>query len=383
MSGIEQRLREAYQDGAEAVRPGSIRPAALLQPVRKQASARRRFATFAPLAAAVAVVAVVIGVLAVPRPPARQSAVPLPPTAAGQPRYLAVVQLSESSATSLTVQTAGTGHVTGTVPAPHGQTWESVAATGSDTEFIAAAGTSCTTYLYILTLSGSGQPATVTPMDMVIGARLAGERSLAASADGRTIGYAAAPCISSGKTVNPVMSVGVVSARGTRRQWSLPAGMFPSSVSLSADGSKLAYIDHVPPDGPGAAWLLPISAPSGKAHAVSRKLKAATSTSSVQSIALSPDGTTAYVLAAAGIGPNTLTLTAQQAAAGALPLTLHSWGNVPVILTPTVTAGGGQLLVWGIYRPIQHGFQVDPASGRTTSLAVYVPPGEVPLVIAW
>jgi len=45
-----------------------------------------------------------------------------------------------SAPSRLVVQAAGTRHVLGFVPARHGTHWESVAATGSSTTFVAAAG---------------------------------------------------------------------------------------------------------------------------------------------------------------------------------------------------------------------------------------------------
>jgi hypothetical protein len=90
----------------------------------------------------------------------------------------------DSAPSRVVVQAAGTRHVLGFVPAPHGTHWESVAATGSSTAFLAAAGSrgsNCAIRLYTLTLTASGKPAGLRPLNAP---KIPGQlTSLAASAN--------------------------------------------------------------------------------------------------------------------------------------------------------------------------------------------------------
>ena len=339
-----------------------------------------------PLAAAAAVAAVIAGAVAVPH--LLRSASPAPVTLSpvpGAPPFVVLQPYSGGSAVSrLVVQAAGTRHVLGFVSAPRGTRWESVAATGSSTIFVAAAGSSgrdCAVRLYTLTLTANGKPAGLEPLRALrIPGRLTG---LAASSDGRTVAYGSVPCTA----VRASATIGVI-ADGALRQWTLPPETSPGSVSLSADGSELGYVG-LPPGGTtltrplaaAAAWILPASSPPGSALARSRKVFAARDRLDLVSAILSGDGRTMYVASESPSRlPGRLTLAAYRTADGALLRTLHTWDHAQGY-EPGMAVGGNQLLIWAIYQPST--FQVDLATGRAKPFWVYTPAGEFPEALAW
>jgi hypothetical protein len=155
MSGIEDLLREAYQDAARTVQPKRVRQLAL----PPAAEPRRRSHALVPLVAAAAVVAAIAVAVAVPRLLAVRPAHNIPAVSAA-PRFVVLLPYYGGNVSKLAVQAAGTRHVIGQVPAPHGTSWASVAATGTSTTFVAAATTSgtshCVTMFYTLTLGPGG-----------------------------------------------------------------------------------------------------------------------------------------------------------------------------------------------------------------------------------
>ncbi len=391
MSGIEDLLRDAYQEAARSVRPEHVRPAVVLPGPRDQRRSggirgRRQWTTFVPLAAAAAVAAVIGGTVAVPHllrnagpGPVTSPAIPgAPPFVVLQPYFG-----GDSAPSRLVVQAAGTRHVLGFVPAPHGTHWESVAATGSRTTFVAAAGSrgsNCAIRLYTLTLTASGKPAGLRPLNAP---KIPGQlTSLAASADGQMVAYGSVQC--SGP--RSPGTIGVV-AGGTVRRWNMPQNTSPASVSLTADGTELGYAELpyppallAPVHGTAGAWIMPTSSPPGSVLAHSRRVFAARGSGDVVSAVLSPDGTTMYVAAESSRQPNRLTLAAYRPADGALLRTLHTWENAQGYV-PGLAIGGSQLLIWAIYQPST--FQVDLASGTVKPFWVYTPAGEFPEAVAW
>jgi hypothetical protein len=92
--------------------------------------------------AAAAVAVVIAAAVAVPHLLRSTSPVPVISAVPGAPPFVVLQPYfgGDSAPSRLVVQAAGTPHVLGFVPAPHGTRWESVAATGSSTTFVAAAG---------------------------------------------------------------------------------------------------------------------------------------------------------------------------------------------------------------------------------------------------
>jgi hypothetical protein len=194
----------------------------------------------------------------------------------------------------LAIQPTGTKRVTALISPPHGSfIWDAVTAT-SGTTFIA-----------------------VPP--------------LAASQDGYRIAYVVEN--------NGVTTLNVITG-STARHWMVPAmgglgstGLMPGDLSLTADGSELAFITFRVADtvGPvraaGTVWLLPVSSAPG-------------------------------------------TLSAYSTADGALLRTVHTWTGVPdaSAVEPGMSVSGSQLLVWGLG---DTAYQVDTVSGATKPVWVY------------
>ena len=223
------------------------------------------------------------------------------PEVSGSPPFAVVL-----TAGVLAVENAQTQHLEALVPPPRGMSWGSVSAAGSGTTFVADAspvGSVCGDRFYILTLSASGKPTGLRPMDLPpLSGRLETWTSLAASQNGRMIAYAMLAC-----TTNTIQSIVVITGT-VRRQWSLPPDANPTSMTLSADGSELRFVDSSAEElGPpavsytGAAWVLSTGARPGSAFSRGRKIYHDSNGTAV-SIALSGDGRTAYVTANAGPG---------------------------------------------------------------------------------
>lgn len=383
MSGIEDLLRDAYHEAAQSVSPERVRSAPVLPPAPRgrrsgAVRGRPRWRAFAPLAAAAAVAAVIGGVVAVPQLLRSTTPAPVVSAVPGAPPFVVVQPYYGGDPSRLVVQAAGTRHVEGSVAAPHGTSWESVAATGNSTTFVAAAGSrgsNCTARLYTLTLTASGKPAGLRPLNApAISGQLT---SLAASSDGRTIAYAAVHCSAPLTPATIAVAVG-----GTVRQWTVPDYALPTGVSLSADGSELGYAEnggsqlaHL-----HSAWILPTTSPPGSLLAHSRKVFAAGASTTEVSAVLSGDGKTMYIATESGRQPYPVTLAAYRSADGALLRTLHTWANAQGY-PPGLTIGGSQLLIWAIYQPST--FQVDLASGSAKPFWVFTPAGEFPEDVAW
>jgi hypothetical protein len=214
VSGIEDLLRDAYQDAAQTVRPERIQPLVPLPPLR----AGRKFGAFVPLAAAAAVVVAIAGAVAVPRLLYSTRTSPAPATTS-HPPFIVTLPYYGTATAKLVVQAAGTQHVEAFVSPPRGTQWEAVAATGSSTTFVAAATSDyCTTRLYTLTLSADGKRTTLSPMGWKISGHLVTATSLAASADSRTIGYATASCGNPVPDLDPPMAGGPYQLVAFRRR---------------------------------------------------------------------------------------------------------------------------------------------------------------------
>lgn len=287
MNSLEDRLREAYREAAQTVRPETIRDlaglpglpgrTAVTSPGARRPHARR-VQLAAPLAAAAAIAVIVVtAAVAVPRIwPGRTAG----GGAVAQPGYVAAVVQGRDGSTALEVISTATGQVLGRIVAPRPSLhFISVAALGSDRRFVAEAGATnnhknargCGAWLYQFRLTAQGQPSALTPLDVPEVAGWPVPMALAASADGNTVAYTTARC-----TEDPdpgdraVGHVGVISLRSaTVRTWGFkfPAG--PTSLSLSADGRLLSFVSD-PSDGGHAgsmefnsAWVLPTSSAPG------------------------------------------------------------------------------------------------------------------------
>lgn len=393
MSSIEDLLRDAYQDAARTVVPDSIRPDVLHQAPRVQ----RRLNRFAPLAAALAVAVLAAGVVLTPHllPGHRKSA---GTGAAGTPPFVVVLPYYGTATGPLAVQAAGTRHVTARVAPPPGRFWAGIAATGSETRFIAAAtdGRICETLLYSLTVSASGR-ATVTQLRAIIVGRLDATTSLAASANGSVIAYASQPCSAQRMPAAQSVRLGAISlGRGIWQRTLAPAEA-PVNLSLSADGTLLSYVTrstfiwgkavsgnagHAP-----GAWLVPLGTvaagtlPSGILPP-GHEIFTGSSRGTPVAGSLSADGQTIYLMTQSSPSRNlpSLVLAAYRTSNGTRERILHIWRSV-VPVDPALTRGGDHLLAWGITQPGT--YRIDLPAGRLTTFWVLTPDGESPEALAW
>jgi hypothetical protein len=300
MSNLEDRLRDAFRADAETVRPQTI-PGPPARPVRPGRRALRRAGSplaraVAPLAAAAAVAAVAVGVgLAaallpghghpgpgasgsspsrlrgltghpvspdatggpVPSPvlgPAASRGVLTSPPASGTPRFYVTVSIAPGGADSLVVRDTATGKIVSRLDPPSGTVFKTVAAPAGDRTFVTpvASSSGCTSQLYQFQLSSQGQPGPLVPLHITVPGNYSEFGDLAVTPDGRTIAYATYLC---GRGVG---EVGVIKlATGHVTVWTTSGPLLPAGLSLSADGSLLAY-DMLP-----GARILNTSAPPG------------------------------------------------------------------------------------------------------------------------
>jgi hypothetical protein len=385
---LEDRLRDAYQSAARAVRPETIRPGVQHRraaPTRRTARLRRRPSLFAPLAAAAAVVAIVGTAIAVPNLVAgsshRARAVVTAPATTSTPPFIVEIAGAPGGGSRLAIQQAGTRRVTALILPPRGAfAWDAIAAT-SGTTFIAAATTFSghvyTSALYQLRLSAKGKLSHLTRLQSGIPGQVS---ALAASQNGHRIAYT---LVSADKGIT---TLNVITGATTRR-WAVPSADGPGStgltdqLSFTADGSELGFTTFTSADNraraAGTMWLLPVSSAPGSATARSHKVTAGPPGSAPFSGAVSADGQTMYVLSIPTAIPSSrhsddpvsVTLSAYSTADGALLRTVHTWTDISgmVISIPAMTIGGSQLLVWGIGST----YQIDPASGAIKPVWVY------------
>ena len=352
MTSLEDRLREAYRTVTDTVREDEL-PG--LDGRRARTRRRDRFSAFAPLAAAAAVVIAIVASVAVPKlagspgPPAAPAA---PGPGAGTPPFVLIMNKADSHGNvgPLVVVSAATGRVTGKVPAPRkGTTWYDVALTGSGTTFVLAAtpsrGGSCNpSYLYTLTLSASGAPASLKPWtDPVVPLEIT---SITASADGGALAFVADQCRGGDQ------EIGFIRGR-TMKTWLTPG--FAGFLSLSADGSMLGYAESDFGQG-GTARVLDTRFAPGSATAASKIMYTYPADGREPVVTLGAGGTTMYVSWITG--RDSFHLTGFRIGSSGVQGTLFRRtlpGGV------SVSWAGSQLLVWD---PRVAVYLVDPLTGN-------------------
>lgn len=389
MMTLEDRLRDTYQATARTVRPETIRPGVhygRAAPARGTSRLQRRFSMFAPLAAAAAVVVAIGAAVAIPNL-VRGSAhhTTAVPAVTSTPPFM--VERTESD--QLAIQRTATRHVTALIPLPHGPfAWDGVAA-ADDATFIAAATSfsdrTYTSELYRFNVSAAGKPSQLIRLSSGIDGEIT---ALTASLGGHQIAYTTD--FNQGSNTTNATTLNVITGTVTRH-WTAPGlreagstGLLPTSLSLSADGSDLAYIifriaDTVGPvRAAGTEWLLPVDSAPGSATARSHKITTGPLDSAPFSTVLSADGRTMYVLSVPASVPDSghtaresVTLSAYSTADGALLRTIHTWTGLPGTISaqPAMTAGDGQLLVFGLGGSTA--YQVNPVSGAIRAVWVY------------
>ncbi len=360
MTSLEDRLRDAYRAVTDTVREDEL-PG--LCDKRARTRLWSRFRTFAPLAAAAAVV-VAIGVgVAVPKwvsSPSRPANPATPTTSAipaGAPPFVVVMNKPDGRGYHgpLVVVSAATGRITGTVPEPMPDTtWFQAVPTGSGTTFVLAAaplrgGLCNSTYLYKLTLSASGAPASLRPWtDPVVPAEI---EPLSASADGGTLAFTSYPCRGAGQ------EIGIIRGR-TVKTWQEPYQLNAESLSLSADGSKLAYTESTFGYQGAYVRVLNTASAPGSVTAAGTIVYTYPAAGRGGSVAISADATTMYVAWVTGF--DTVHLAGYRIGPGGVQGALFR-RTLPTGVS--VSWAGSQLLVYdpGVYL-------IDPVTGKVTKV---------------
>ena len=376
MNDLEDRLRDAYRGATGTVRPETIRELRVTGARSRRAVRGRSRWTgiLIPLGAAAAVAGLVLGALAiVPKPDGRAALAPATGShraqspAAPMPRFAVIPEGSV-----LTVISTATGRVIARLPALAGQAFEMAAAAADDRTFLVTADlnpqTSCETFLYEVRLSDTGQPSGLAPFVMLPGqpsglyrhvtAGLAGvlPTAVGLSPDGSTAALSTVRCagetpghIGSTQVIGGIYLVSTASHRVTR-QWSYTlADDYTHTLSLSADGSKLAFTMSLGRS--DVARLLPTSAPSGPVDSASRivlRPPPARFSSSIESAQLSPDGNTIYACttAASGYPGFTMYLASWSVSTGRLTRQFRTWTSGGALSCAlTMDPGGRYVLV--------------------------------------
>jgi hypothetical protein len=358
---IEERVRDAYRAVAATVQPEEVRSLAG-QRLDKTAAPRRPGGLLRPLGAAAAVVAL-IAVMSALVPTLRhhsahhQSRPPATGTRAGQRSQLPEFTIVDNDGSSLQVVRTDTGRVTGAVAAPAGRAFTTAAAVAGDRTFLVVAGAvqnqlsahpDCRTFLYKLALSDTGQPSPLALLPVT--APLNNDpTALAVSADGRVAAFSAYRCPAVGETIAPSQPFGAIylvslATGQVTRHWSYTASQDnPTDLSLSADGSQLAFPSFLTST-VQVVRTIATSAPAGTVDAASRVVLRQAGPASMEAVAMSPDGQTLY--ACTTDGPLSRTLAAYAISDGHRTRVLRTWSNPPApYCALAVDPSGRDLLV--------------------------------------
>lgn len=262
------------------------------------------------------------------------------------------------------VVSAKTGRITGHVPAPaKGGSWFAAVPTGNPAIFLLAATpdhlqTCSKTYFYQLTLSAGGKPAALTSWtDPVVDGEI---YPFAASADGGTIAFAADSCGS-----RQDQAIGIIRGH-TMKTWRVPLPGYAASLSLTADGRELSYVETSQMAGyTPRVRLLDTGAPPGMADAASSVVYTYPHKNAIPPLAqISPDGTTLYVAAAWGPGGSDLKgmLAGYRIGGGKLfEWTLRGWRTAE-----SLDWAGGKL----VSMVLDGRYLIDPMTGKATNYPV-------------
>jgi hypothetical protein len=354
MNELEDRLRDAYHAAAITVRPEAVRAlhATSVRPLhegrglarlRAGRNGGRWMGLLIPLGAAAAVTALVLAALAIV-PRSGGHAATAPGASGGQGHGgQAAAALPEftmsANGSDLQVIRTATGQVAGQVAAPAGQSFGYVAGTADDRTFLVAADlnpqTSCETFLYQVRLSASGQPSAPARF---AGPGMAGvlPTAVALSADGGTAAVSTVRCageaagqIGGAQVIGGIYLIGMATGHVTR-QWAYNlADDYTHDLSLSADGSKVAFSMILNDSLVTGVRVLAAGVPSGMVDSASRVVlnQPRARYAGIDAAQISPDGGTLYACTTAGSAwtQETTTLAAYSATTGQRTRVLRSW----------------------------------------------------------
>jgi len=404
VSGLEDRVREAYLAAADLVREDAVLAQA---PTRRAGSMRRVVSAsgvrnrrvrrgwwIAPMAAAAAVAAIGVTVSVIvphalsgrhaqsgqsarPQAHSRHAARVNPAAGSGLPEFALV-----STGSGLQVVQTATGHVTGQVDMPAGQVFSQVAGDGSDRTFYLSAQqvndqAPCHTYFYRLSLSADGQASALT---LLPGSRKGGlPTGLAASADGRKLAFSVVHCATGAGKIPTTQAIGSIAVLDVTSgkitgHWTYTLGEdYPISMSLTPNGNLLAFAEYLPDGSAIVAKALRTDRPSGTVDQASRVV----GLSSVSSLSVGPALYGCISVDRSG-GRVRNQLGVFDLATGKRTAVLHTWtgDNGTCSLATNVVDGHLLASITTVGRRLSQGvaeftikvFAVDVSSGRLTPL---------------
>ncbi|HEX6520862.1 MAG TPA: hypothetical protein VF070_12755 [Streptosporangiaceae bacterium] len=408
MNGLEDQLRDAYDAATQTVRPEDIGDLRRRVPPASSA-VRWRHPLLTPLAAAAAVVVLILVVVAlVPKhaaPGAEHGHRTLPSSsghASGHRQAPAVASplplfTAVNNGDSLDIVKTTTGAVISTISPPQGQMFTAEAGTADDRTFVLAAQNiqndihdpRCQTWLYRFTLNDNGQPSTLTSLVKTPPPGTL-PSAIAISADGRVAAYSSDQCATGSGTIPLSQTIGGIHLIGlatgqVSRVWTYSLGEdYPPDMSLSADGSQLAFTTFQGSQ-TQVARVLSTNAPSGTIDAASRVVLSVpeSADSGLQAVAISPDASMLYAClnGPAPDGMTSLTLAGYSVADGHRTRVLQSSHlAADSTCTPTMDPSGGFLLDLvsvTVHDPATNGWMkssyvtvVDLGSGKITRLPI-------------
>ncbi len=380
MSAIEDLLTDAFHAEAQTVQAESVPPLASgpRSPHRAGSILTARKSLAAAAAAAAVLVVVLAAAVAVPRLMTGSDQAGQPISAATrsalfgatagtrQPPYFIGAYDVPGSAADVGIYNARTGRMVSHVSPPErGLTFSATAPTGNVLSFIVTAEPGpghCSTWFYRLTLTAAGGVASLVPLQEVHG-EIIPPSGLTASAGGQTVAYTANGC-GGGKGWLSVIDL----RSRTIKTWQADAEDL-WSLSMSADGRLVLYVDSTVYGGDGSVQVLRTSARPGPLSRVARiVVPGGSGVGADGSVAMTPDGNYFFACTEAGAGSpaaHTATVTALAVATGSPLGALHTWSNVhmaPCMVSAVPT--GGYLMVSDI-SPHAIGTRLDLATGQT------------------
>ncbi len=260
MNDLEDRLRDAYAEAARTVSKDNIRQlneqsVVITWPQGKTTRPARRWAI--PLAAAAVLAVIVAAVLPSLLPKKNGDS-----TGGLRPPSDKFVGALTPQVGGIVIITSSGGRQVGTV-APYPHQMLQTAATGDGVHYVVAAGEIgvCGSSLFQFRLNAAGQPSALTPFHG--GTRLGRTvTQLAISADGTTLAYLGRPCGHGSKTSGQQLFV-VNLKTGRGKEWSVPGQSAISKLSLTENGSELAFDATNISNAPSGIYLLNTSSAPG------------------------------------------------------------------------------------------------------------------------
>lgn len=264
MNTLEDRLRDAYREAADTVRPETVLAGGVRglrgddhSPARMSRRGRSRSPLLVPLAAAVAVAAV-IGTVYVLGPrlfPRHGGGRPAPAAGPATPAFF--VALNWSVDPSAFVVNAATGAVGARIRLPFPARYFTAVATGNGRTFVAAEARpgTCQTALYRFALAADGTPTTLTRFATVPG-RVSAPWDMAVPGNGRTVVYDTTGCGQPRphEVLRGYLAM-VNTATGQAKRWTFTEGQTTGNRflpcggddSLSASERTIGFCDRVVP----------------------------------------------------------------------------------------------------------------------------------------